>query len=217
MKKLNEALDFKDLGTDLANFQRLVNLYRDLGDNAEEKKKFIEKFNDELNDTGIAINSVAEADKLLIENTPEYIKAITLRAKANAAMKLAATEMEEAVKKQVKNQEKIKELQQQIEDVRGKGEGYKEVIPEIRDINGRILRAAGERTGEEIIAGLQIQLDKLSGASAEAAGQTYLKLMEDYTKQADELIKKTGLTTTDDQAAKNKAAQAAAEAAKARQ
>lgn len=217
MKKLNKSLDFKDLGTDLANFKRLVTLYRDLGDNAEAKKQFIEDYKDELNDTGVAVNNVKDAERLLIEKTPVYIKAMTLRAKANAAMKLAAQEMEEAVKKQVKNQEKIKKLQQQIEDVEKKGEGYKEVIPELRDVNGRILRAAGERTGEEIIEGLKLQIAKLSGASAEAAGQTYLSLMEDYTNQANNLLKKAGLTTTDEQAAKEQAANKAAEILKERQ
>ena len=217
MKKLNKAMEFKDLGTDLANFQRLVNLYRDLGDNAEAKKQFIEDYKDELDETGIAVNNVQDAERLLIEKTPDYIKAMTLRAKANAAMKLAAQEMEEAVKKQVKNQEKIQKLQQQIEDVEKKGEGYKEVIPEVRDVNGRILRAAGERTGEEIIEGLKLQIAKLSGASAEAAGQTYLSLMEEYTDQANNLLKNAGLTTSDEQKAKEKAAKQAAEAAKARQ
>lgn len=210
MKKLNEALDFKDLGTDLANFQRLVNLYRDLGDNAEAKKQFIEDYKDELEKTGIAVNDVKDAERLLIEKTPDYIKALTLRARATAAMKLAAKEMEESVKKQAENAEKIKELESRRNDAIFEGR--------IKDQTVVMQSTAGSYT--QVIPGvetIQKQIDKLKGAADEKAASIYIGIAEDIRKEAEALEKASGLTTTDEQAAKDKAAKDVAEAAKARQ
>ena len=210
MKKLNKAMEFKDLGTDLANFQRLVNLYRDLGDNAEAKKQFIEDYKDELDETGIAVNDVKDAERLLIEKTPDYIKALTLRARATAAMKLAAKEMEESVKKQAENAEKIKELESRRNDAIFEGR--------IKDQTVVMQSTAGSYT--QVIPGaetIQKQIDKLKGTADEKAASIYIGIAEDIRKEAEALEKASGLTTTDEQAAKDKAAKDAAEALKAKQ
>lgn len=207
MKKLNKAMEFKDLGTDLANFQRLVNLYRDLGDNAEAKEQFIEDYKDELNETGIAVNNVKDAERLLIEKTPEYIKALTLRARATAAMKLAAKEMEESVKKQAQNAKKIEELEKQRDAAIAEGR--------IKDEIYTTYEASGKYT-TDIIPGaetIQKRIDELKGVAEETAAGVYLGLEKNFIEEAEALEKKAGLITTNEQKAKDKAAQAAAEAA----
>lgn len=188
MKKLNEALDFKDLGTDLANFQRLVNLYRDLGDNAEEKKKFIKEYKEELEKTGIAVNNVQDADNLLISNTDKYIDALKRRAQATAAVKMAAEQFEKAMETQIKNESKIKELQERLKKV--------------QETQGDVVMAtrAGKTTivlKKDEIARLEKQIDELMGKAYTDAASKYLQMSGQATEDADNKMKTGGLTSTE--------------------
>lgn len=65
-------------------FKELTKRYRALGDAAEEKKQFLVDFKKEIEETGLAINTVNDADNAFINNTDEYIQAIKDRAKAQA-------------------------------------------------------------------------------------------------------------------------------------
>ncbi len=207
MKKLNKAMEFKDLGTDLANFQRLVNLYRDLGDNAEAKKQFIEDYKDELEKTGVAINNVQEADNLLITNTDKFVEAMTLRAQATAAMKLASEQFEAQLKEQAKNEKKIAALEARKSFLESKEKYFTESVQEVRDGQGNVVIAGGIQTfnRDEEIAKVQAEIDKLSGKAAEAAGQTYLTILEDINQKAEKLWKEMGITSTKDAAAQKQA------------
>ena len=64
--------------------QELAYAYKKVGDNAEEKKKFIEQFKDKIAETGIAVNDVNTADNVFIKNTDKYVEALMARAKAQA-------------------------------------------------------------------------------------------------------------------------------------
>lgn len=217
MKKLNKAMEFKDLGTDLANFQRLVNIYRDLGDNAEAKKQFIEDYKDELEKTGIAVNNVQDADNLLITNTDRFIDAMTLRAKATAAMKLASEQFEAQLKEQFKNEKRLTALQTRKTMLEGLGDDYVETRTSGKYIGDQYVVEEQTMTKAQLIKEVQDEINKLNGSAQEAAGQTYLNIMKELNQQAQELYKEIGLVTTDEQAAKDKAAKDAAEALKAKQ
>lgn len=66
--------------------------YQKVGDSAEEKQKFIEKYADKIKETGIEIKDVKTAEDVLVNNTDKYVDAIMKRAKAqaveNAAVKI---------------------------------------------------------------------------------------------------------------------------------
>lgn len=85
-------------------FKELAKRYRELGDSAEEKKKFLEKFKDEIKETGLAINDINDADNAFVNNTDAYIKAIKDRAKAqaieNEAVRIYQEYLEERAKKE---------------------------------------------------------------------------------------------------------------------
>lgn len=112
MDNMREAMDFKSLGQQIADIQTLAQRYRELGDNAEDKEKFIREYREELDATGIAVNDVKDAENLLIDNTDAYIDAIKQRAMATAGLNLAAEQYEKVVEKESKRrnlQEKIDE------------------------------------------------------------------------------------------------------------
>ena len=64
------------------------------------KKKFITDNKDEFDKLGVSVSNVDEAENALVTNTEAFIQAMTLRAEAAAAFKLAAEEAEKALKAQ---------------------------------------------------------------------------------------------------------------------
>lgn len=102
MENLNKEFDevSNDLGKTVSSVKNLSESYRELGDDMNAKKEFITKNKDEFEKLGIAVNNVSDADNLLIDNTENYIKAMSLRAEATALFNLQVKEQEKALKKQ---------------------------------------------------------------------------------------------------------------------
>ena len=66
----------------IANLEELSTKWTALGDNMEAKKKFIEANKKAFDDLGVSVNSVAEAQNLLIDNKQAFIDAQVAKAKA---------------------------------------------------------------------------------------------------------------------------------------
>lgn len=64
--------------------KELAIAYAKVGDSAEAKQKFIKDYADKIRETGLAINTVKEAEDVFVKNTPKYVAAIMARAKAQA-------------------------------------------------------------------------------------------------------------------------------------
>jgi hypothetical protein len=107
MRKVNDALEVSDFGKKIANFERLRNLYAEIGDNAKEKEKFLKDYREEIDATGVSVRNLVDADNLFITNSAAYIEAIKLRTQANAAQGLAEKEYSKQFEAQVKADEKI--------------------------------------------------------------------------------------------------------------
>ena len=110
-KKVNEAFDKDsgDVGEQAVRIKSLSTQWKDLGDNLEGKKRFIKENKDELDKLGVSVSNVNDAENLLAKNTEQYIQAMSLRAQAASAFKLATESAETAIKKQVQiNQEEKK-------------------------------------------------------------------------------------------------------------
>lgn len=99
--KVNESMDAADLSKKIITIRSLQDRWNDLGDNLKEKKKFIKDNADEFKKLDVAVNNVNDAENLLVDNTAAFIEAMTLRAEAAAAFKLASEEAEKALKAQI--------------------------------------------------------------------------------------------------------------------
>lgn len=66
--------------------------YQKLGDSAEKKQEFIQKYSDKIKEAGVSITDLKSAEDVLVNNTDKYVDAIMKRAKAqaieNAAVKI---------------------------------------------------------------------------------------------------------------------------------
>nr|DAE18508.1 MAG TPA: tail tape measure protein [Myoviridae sp. ctgpD8] len=100
-EKINDSLDTSSLGKQLVTIRSLQERWNQLGNNLAEKKKFIADNKDEFDKLGVSVSNVDEAENALVTNTEAFIQAMTLRAEAAAAFKLAAEESEKALKAQV--------------------------------------------------------------------------------------------------------------------
>lgn len=95
VKELNKEIS---QGTNQAASKQIVVLkelsiaYGKLGDSAEKKKEFLQKYSDKIKETGISIDGLKKAEDVFVNNTDKYVEAIMKRAKAqaieNAAVKI---------------------------------------------------------------------------------------------------------------------------------
>ncbi len=107
MKEVNKAMELSDFGKKRSDFEKLRDLYAQIGDNAKEKKKFLKDYRTEIDDTGISVKSLVEADNLFIKNSAAYINILKIRAQAQAAQGLAEKEFAKQFEAQVKADQKI--------------------------------------------------------------------------------------------------------------
>lgn len=93
----------------IAIFKELQIAYERVGDSADAKQEFLNKYADKIKETGLNINTVAQAEDAFINNTGNYIAALTARAKAQAIEEQAIKIYEEYLNKR-------SELENKIED-----------------------------------------------------------------------------------------------------
>ena len=86
-------------GSMLADLEKLSVEWEKLGDNLKDKQEFIEKNADAFDELGVSITSVEEAENAFIKNKTAFENSLFARAKAAAAMELAAEEYKKAVQK----------------------------------------------------------------------------------------------------------------------
>lgn len=101
IKAMNEAI-VENSYKSIAAIQQLSTEWNALGNNIQAKEKFIEDNKKKFEDLGVAVNSVKDAENLLIRNKDKFIESLILKAKALAAADLAAQKYKESLEKQMK-------------------------------------------------------------------------------------------------------------------
>lgn len=74
----------KTAGEQIAAYKKLARAYDDLGNNMQAKKQFIKENQSAFHDLGFSVNSVSDAENLLVKNTDKVVDALVRRAKAAA-------------------------------------------------------------------------------------------------------------------------------------
>lgn len=90
----------KNLGEQIATLRKLSLEWKNLGGNLKEQQQFIKDNQSEFNKLDVSINNVNQAENLLVDNTDVFIKALYARAKATAAMQVAAEYYGKAIENQ---------------------------------------------------------------------------------------------------------------------
>lgn len=93
----------------IAIFKELQIAYERVGDSADAKQEFLNKYADKIKETGLNITNVKTAEDAFVNNTGNYVEALTARAKAQAIEQAAIKLYEEYLNKRT-------ELENQISD-----------------------------------------------------------------------------------------------------
>lgn len=113
-----EAAEFRKSITDTTNqiasksiaiFRELQIAYERVGDSADAKRKFIEQYSDKIKETGLNITDVKTAEDAFVNNTGNYVEALTARAKAQAIEQAAIKLYEEYLNKRTELENKIED------------------------------------------------------------------------------------------------------------
>lgn len=90
----------KNLGEQIATLRKLSLEWKNLGGNLKKQQQFVKDNQSEFNKLDVSINNVNDAESLLVDNTDVFIKALYARAKATAAMQVAAEYYGKAIENQ---------------------------------------------------------------------------------------------------------------------
>lgn len=178
-KKVSESM-----GKSIASVNKLAADYSLLGDSMDAKKRFIEENKSAFNSLGVAVNSVVDAENLLINNKAEFIDSLIFRANATAAMELAGAkylQMQEKIRLastlpstvekvthtgndgfqrvEVQNPERV-DLLKEAAYLRKEGDAMIEAYKMYSEDSGEILKGIGIETQEIIVEGSVAAIEK---------------------------------------------------------
>lgn len=95
-------------GENLVTLRNLQAEWNNLGDNLNKQKQFIIDNASEFKKLDVSVTDVNDAENLLVDNTEAFIKAMSLRAQAAAAQKLAQEKYTEALQKEIEAENRRK-------------------------------------------------------------------------------------------------------------
>lgn len=186
-KKVADSLkeNSGNLGEQIVRVRSLSERWRELGDDMDAKKKFIKENREELDSLGTSVNNVSDAENLLVTHTESYITAMSLRAQAAAALKLASDEATKSVQKQL-----------EIEQEKQNGPSFWDKVRATLAASapGTVMPTSAQTnvTAEEVQQGRidGLEEEKQAADDTEAA---YRKLFTTLTQQAKEALKAAGI------------------------
>lgn len=191
-KKVNKEFQSadSDIGKQIVIVNSLSDRWKSLGDNLDTKKKFIRDNRTELDKLGVAVENVNDAENLLAKGTSSYIEAMSLRAQAAAAFKLAEEQAEKAVKKRVDADKEEK-----------KGVSWKDKIKSY--LIASIVSAEGAGSYDGSPKPEDFFKDRIEGLReeqkvAEESSKKLTDIYSDLQKKADDLLNKNGIKQSKD-------------------
>lgn len=193
IENLNKALDTEDTARQIASFERLARAYRELGDDADAKSGFIEKYRDEIDKTGVSVRNAADADNLFINNSDAFIESVKQRALALAGVQLASEQYEKALKREDKDRADLLEHEARLEMLRNKPEDYRESFTVQTSSMGGFTTTIQSR--DELIAAEEMAIAAIKRRAQEYrdAGDAYIDAANRMSSVADKTREDAGL------------------------
>lgn len=208
MEKTNDSY-----GQNIATVKKLADEWKNLK-TKEDQIKWIQDNQIEFDKLDVSITDVNDAENLFVDNTESMIEALRLRAKAAAAMKLATEKYEEALKKQLKAEQKEYTYERVIDPETGKvtikktekeqkASGWQTFAGSILAAGVMPMPTAGgvpqttpAYSSTELAEGLaekRIQNLKDEAEAAEMDGDAYLELAGAFDKEAAAMLKNANI------------------------
>lgn len=195
----------------ISSFNALSYAWGELGDNLESKQKFVEQNTDKFKELGFSINTVKQAEDLLIANNAKFVEALMLRAKATATAELAV----EQYKKVIEAQSTLDNTPKAYVSKKGeytdgygvkrkgtvleKSSDWKEAEDALNKAQGayeNLIKQQAEFTTKEkeILASIGADSEEITEGSIRALEDKISKLREKYKEAANDKDRQTYLT-----------------------
>lgn len=106
VEEFSKAIEEQGLGIgdEIIKLKELQDAWNSFGNDLDAKRKHIEDNKEVFDELGIAVKSVADAEKFYIDQTPDYIDALKKRAMAEAAKRKAEEYYDKMIGAEVANQ-----------------------------------------------------------------------------------------------------------------
>ena len=184
----------------IAAYKSLVAEWESLGDSLGAKEKFVRSNQKAFEELGVAVNSVADAEKLLVGNTEGFARAMLARAKAVAAKETFEQKAKEIAKidlKLEKTPEFVTKTSYQIDPETGRKYSETSSVVENKDFTKlqkqkeKLEKEANEifisklkfqKEEEEFMASLGLSSQKTIEGSIKAVKEFLNQLNEEYEK-----------------------------------
>ena len=116
-KKMAEQVG-SSMGQMMTTYTTLQNEWKNLS-TEQEKSDWIDENRDKFNELGIAVNSVADAQKVLVDQSGKVVQAFELQAKAAALQSLAEEKYKDYYERLAKNKDNMVQAGQKVEAING--------------------------------------------------------------------------------------------------
>lgn len=170
----------------------------------KEQLQWIKDNKSEFDKLGISIKDVNEAENVFANHTDDMIESLRLRAKAAAAMKLAADKYEESLRKMLEAEQEEYNFERVIDDkgnvtikktkksTREKSNAWDYIVGAASQQGSYGYRAPGTPSMEDVMeanANNRIQNLKDEAKAAELDADAYFQLSEAFNQEADSRLK----------------------------
>lgn len=171
--------------------------YKNLGDDFSKKKKFVEENAEVFKDLGIEIDNVDDAEKLLISNTDDYVKAMQKRAEAEILREQALEDYKKYLEEKQRLEEKIAIANEDeiTGDNRSKNfwqklidgfAGVSTMYGATAEVVAETIADSNKEVATKVSDSLQQELDELEAKATQEFNDTFTYINE-LLKEADNL------------------------------
>ena len=175
----------REFGSQMGNISRLRSEWSKLGNDMNAKLKFVNDNKSGFSQLGVSVNSVADAEKVLIGNTDAVVASLKARAQATAYQNT----LTELYAKQLEAEQR-----QEAYEAQAKGRRYVPGVQE--DARKRAIRAAASRSGGMMSSMEELDVERLTEQFLNEETQKYEHaaekerlIKEGYAKQIQEIDK----------------------------
>ena len=174
----------------IAQLQRMSAEWTALGNNLEAKERYILSNRSAFDQLGVAIRNVSDAEKIFNDQKEEFIRSITARAQAAAAMDMAAEEYKKAI-------EKMQEADAAEKAGVTFGDRFKSFMARSAASEDPSGALAGADLSPEAYAKERIAELNQSATDLFQSGNDLIRKYNEYSNEEQETLKRIGLQTTD--------------------
>ena len=174
----------------IAQLQRMSAEWTALGNDLEAKEQYILSNRSAFDQLGVAIRDVSDAEKIFNDQKEEFIRSITARAQAAAAMDMAAEEYKKAI-------EKMQEADAAEKAGVTFGDRFKSFMARSAASEDPSGVLAGADFSPEAYAKERVAELNQSATDLFQSGNDLIRKYIEYSNEEQETLKKIGLQTTD--------------------